>query len=362
MYIPFRFSLTLALLSLCAPLVGAQITDPRDIADCVLWLDGADVDGDFISGGDLVGGTTWMDKSTAGNAHAAQTAANRKPEVVAQVLNDLPVVRFDGSDFMDIDSAAFGMLNGVNGCTMFGLAKSTVRPAMGGQRVLMVSSGTNAAGTRAGLNIFDSFGTSLGGSGDLGLAGRRLDSDGFQRIEGGEAVLAEFVQWTGVFDYASATLKLYVEGVLVTEVTNFQTAGSTSATDSLNIRIGADAALNAVRGLFTGDIAELVAYDRVLADSDRQGVEDYLQDKWFAVPEPAPLTLTISADITGLVKDVTLVASGPPGDYSLVYSEDLASFANEMPVTIPPSGSTEIMLQFTSDRHFIRLQGVTAIP
>ena len=41
---------------------SAQITDPRDLSGNVLWLDGSDVDGDFVPGGSFLNGTTWADK------------------------------------------------------------------------------------------------------------------------------------------------------------------------------------------------------------------------------------------------------------------------------------------------------------
>jgi hypothetical protein len=190
----------------------AQINDPRDLEGNVLWLDGSDVDGDFTPGGNFVEGADRADKSLSGNADARQVSASRRPEVTSNALNDRSVVRFDGSDIMDVDSAAFGMLKDVEGATLFGLAMTSDAASQGGQRVFMISSGTNAAGTRAGLNLYDTFGTSIGGTGEFGLAGRREDSDPFQRIEGGEVIAGEFALWSGVFDYANGRLALYVNG------------------------------------------------------------------------------------------------------------------------------------------------------
>ena len=338
------------------PLVFAQIQAPNDLDNCVLWLDGADVDGDFTEGGAFANGNTWIDKSTAGNAHARQGIANARPEVLSEGLNGLTTVLFDGDDFMDLDSASFGMLNGVEGCTLFGLAKSTVQPARGGQRVLMIASGTNSAATRAGLNMFDSFGDSLGGSGDLGLAGRRLDSDGFQRIEGGEIVLEEFVQWAGIFDYTNQTLSLFAEGELVAQVTNFPTVGSTSPTDSTNIRIGADAALDSVRGLFTGEMAELITYNRTLSETERQEVEEYLNNKWFTEPISLPLSLTIQPSLESATQ-VTLQATGPVGDYILASTSDLEDWDGErLSIEILDGEGWEMNFPFEETSMFFRLE------
>ena len=352
--------ISVVILSISPP-ASAQIQDPRDLSGCVAWLDGADVDGDFLEGGSFTNGTTWVDKSTAANADGSQATPSARPTVVPDGLNERTTVLFDGNDFMDLASASFGMLNSVEGCTLFGLAKSTVQPTRGGQRVLMISSGANSAASRAGLNMFDSFGDSLGGSGDLGLAGRRLDSDGFQRIEGGEVTLGEFVQWTGVFDYANQTLSLYVEGTRVTQVTNFQSPGATSATDSLNIRIGADAALNSVRGTFTGEMAELIAYNRTLSDTERLEVESYLSSKWFPAPPPLALSFAFQPDPTN--RSVTLFASGPLGDYILTSTSDLAHWTMErQEFTISASEGVEIEFPVNEPKKFFRIESVPTSP
>ena len=144
----------------------------------------------------------------------------------------------------------------------------------------MISSGANSAATRAGISLFDSFGTSIGGSGEFGLAGRRLDTDGFQRIEGGDVVAGELASTAGVFNYQDGELTLFVNGQEQTTVDTFQTAGNTSDTDSLNIRVGADAALGSPRGFFNGQIAELIVYDRALSATELADVELYIAQKW----------------------------------------------------------------------------------
>jgi hypothetical protein len=268
------------MLSLLLLLAAPGIGDPTDLPGTVLWLDADDVDGDFSSGGAFVGGTTWVDKSAAGGAHATQSQDARLPVVVAGVQNGRSVVRFDGSnDFMDIAAGAAGMLNGVDGATVFAVVMSAGSTPQT-QRALMIS--TDISGrTRAGLNLYDGFGTSLGGSGDFGVAGRRLDSDPYQRIEGGTAAFGLFYHFHSTLDYSSGTLSLYSRGTKLFSAANFQTPGSASPTDSANIRIGADADFCNCRGWFRGDIAELIVYDRVLTGGERGQVEGYFDVKWF---------------------------------------------------------------------------------
>ena len=257
----------------------AQINDPRDLSGNVLWLDGSDVDGDFVTGGSFVNGTTWIDKSTASNADASQSVASATPTVLSSSFNGLTAVDFDGNDFLDVASTAFGALRNVEGATMIGFLATDVQSSNRALRALMISSGTNSAATRAGINLFDSFGTSVGGTGDFGLAGRRLDSDGFQRIEGGSVTPSELASVTGVFNYLNGEATLLVDGAVETQVP-FQSAGTTSDTDSLNIRVGADAALGSPRGFFNGQIAELIVYDRVLDEAELASVQAYFAQKW----------------------------------------------------------------------------------
>ena len=174
-----------------------QFNDPRDLSGNVLWLDGADVDGDFVNGGSFVNNARWVDKSTAQNADASQGNMVQRPTVVTSPFNNLTAVELDGNDFMDVSDAAFGMLRNVEGATMIGVLTTDRMNSNNALRALMVSSGSNSAATRAGINLYDSFQASSQGSGDFGLAGRRLDSDGFQRIEGGNVVVGELAVMTG---------------------------------------------------------------------------------------------------------------------------------------------------------------------
>jgi len=322
------------------------LSDPRTIPGNILWLDANDVDGNFTTGGSFTDGTQWKDKSSASNASAHQITSANTPSINVNNLNGLNVVTFDGNDYMDIDSGAFGMLRNTTGATVFAVARPTATPTQGGHRVFMVSTGDNSASSRAGFNFFDSFGTSIGGIGDAGLAGRRLDADGYQRINGGDVTLGQFSIWAGEFDYANGAISLYQDGALATTVSSFQTAGNTSDTDSLNIRIGADASLTNARGFFTGDLAELIVYDRVLTDSERALVEQYLSAKWLE----AQIDIMIDGD------DVTLSWPVSPVPWRLTESADLSinSFTPSLEETYQENNETKVT-EPTDQRMFYRL-------
>lgn len=330
-----RIPLILALLLPSTVIAG----EPDDIPGCVLWLDGSDADGDGVAGGSFVAGVTWVDRSGNG-ANAVQATNLRRPQVVASAWNGLSIVRFDGDDFMDVLPSAFGMLNDVGGATLFAVV--TTPSAGSNQRVVMISNGANSGQSRAGLAMFDQFGTSVGGSGDFGAAGRRLDSDGFQRIEGGTITPGALEQYVATFDYGAGHVSLHVAGNLETLATNFQTPGQASPTDSVNIRLGADAALNALRGEFTGDLAEVIVFDRALPDAERQLVEQYLHEKWFSSPVGQSYcnpSVSNSSGLPGAMRafgndlvsanDVTLIAGDlPQNTFGFFLTSRMAGFAS----------------------------------
>ena len=308
----------------------AQITDPRDLPGNVLWLDGSDVDGDFVSGGTFVNGTTWIDKSTASNADASQSTASATPAVLSSSFNGLTAVEFDGNDFLDIASTAFGALRNVEGATMIGFLATDVQSSNRALRALMISSGANSAATRAGISLFDSFGTSVGGTGDFGLAGRRLDSDGFQRIEGGSVIPSELASVTGVFNYLNGEATLLVDGEVETQA-SFQSAGTTSDTDSLNIRVGADAALGSPRGFFNGQIAELIVYDRVLDASELASVQAYFAQKWTMAFLLGDVNRSGVVDFSDITHFIDVLIAGGFQEEADINGDDVVDFSD-----IPP--------------------------
>jgi hypothetical protein len=288
-------------------LAQVAVVDPRDLAGNILWLDGNDVDGDYDPGGSFLEGKRWIDKSTQNNANAGQDIVSNRPTLTLNGPNNLAVVRFDGNDYMDVDSTAFDMLNGASGATLFAVLMTET---LSSQRVFMISTDQSQR-TRAGLNLFDTFGTNISGTGDFGVAGRRLDEDPFQRIEGGTVELGKFNQYAGVLDYANSTVELFVNGNSETSSGGFQSTGLTSATNSENIRLGADAVLGDLRAGFQGEIAELIVYNRALNSIERGMVETYLEQKWLLSTEELSEELYFAQFGNGLGLTSEIVLTNP---------------------------------------------------
>ena len=136
-----------------------------------------------------------------------------------------------------------------------------------------------------------------------------------------------------------------MDGELMTGVNGFQSPGNTSDTDSLNIRLGADASLTDLRGFFTGDLAELIVYDRILLPSERRLVEGYLSAKW---NQPA-------LEIVGDVSDMMLSWPVSPVPWRLETSSDLDDFGTILLTPTQRNHRWELHVPVVDERGFYRL-------
>ena len=90
------------------------------------------------------------------------------------------------------------------------------------------------------------------------LAGRRLNTDGFQFIQSTVNYPLDQYLLTARIDYATADAYLYFDGVQVASDLTFQTAGFTSATDSVAVDLGR---LSNGSLPYTGEVSEFLFYN-----------------------------------------------------------------------------------------------------
>ncbi|MDD3687817.1 MAG: hypothetical protein PHE56_13770, partial [Bacteroidales bacterium] len=193
----------------------------------------------------------WLDRSPNGNL-LTQNSSTNKPLLVDSVINNLPTLRFDGTnDFMDFQTnilqsdAIFSYFfickntKTTNNSTVF----SQYAASQNGRTLLIFNF--------EGLGKFTHFinpGTN---------ANQSITSNNFSIISATNSGIAN-------------NLKLYVNSMPVAN-------GSATSTLNVNSQIGGQQ----LGGYFKGDIAEIIFYDTVLSDTDRQMVERYLHDKYF---------------------------------------------------------------------------------
>lgn len=211
---------------------------PLSIANCILWLDGDDLDGDGYRTGSNEDGLsgnlveTWTDKSGEGN-HASMLYSTWQPVYLDGTLNGNAVVRFDGSD----DYLEFNEIENIR--SAFWVLREE--------------------------NVDENF-----------LLGHSSTYD-FQRNSGG-------VMWHGTYTHVNIRSgNTYVDGTSVNgEVTvlptgntmvSLVTAGDVEANRLVNDR--GSGGRN-----WDGDIAELILYSDPLTDAERLTIENYLRAKW----------------------------------------------------------------------------------
>ena len=254
--------------------IDGALWTPAQLDGVALWLDAAELSG--LSNGDPV--ANWAD-ATANGLAAMQGAVINQPTYRPNVLNGLPVVRFDGGDWLTVANAL--------GITGQPYAQFAVWKAGGALQALMIW----ANNTGLLITDFDN---------DVGIfSGSALfDFDHHA-----------FGQWhlvAGVHNDASSSLT--VDG----QTSTVGSAGAGAPSGELTIGAGiagADRWLN-------GDLAELVITKSALTADERQRIEGYLAHKWglaASLPSTHPYKLAAPA---GAVVRIASIEENPlrPGD------------------------------------------------
>lgn len=220
------------------------VFSPADISGLKLWLKAATIGG---SDNDPV--SSWLDSSGTSN-NASQATSGFRPLYKTNIVNSLPVVRFDGTD----DYMSFGTSPGTV-CTAF----------------VVAALGDVAANQIAFAIILFTPGIWLSA---------RVSSTNWGSFTGNGEMSAGEVLTNGTFNDLEVTsttsgspeTKLYRNG------TQKASTGA-SCTGASGQFIGADANGAPIR-FFKGDIAEIIMYDTVLSSGNRASVEAYLATKY----------------------------------------------------------------------------------
>jgi len=245
------------------------VFSPARYRGMVLWLDG----NSFIGECEGTAVTEWQDVSGQ-DYNAVQSVENRQP-IVVYPFNDTegekdlsrPAVRFDGSDNLVLVDEAKSIASDVSGITMFVVRKAE---RTSGSSMVYTSISTNIANVNQRASSLMSDGKYFA------LAGRRLDDDAYTVLRSNKEGTLNWHIHTNVINYEEANGSIYVDGThLLTN--DFLTEGNTSNTDSLRSTIGSQ---SNDAFFFSGDIAEVIIYNRALSDAERSAVDSYLQGKY----------------------------------------------------------------------------------
>jgi hypothetical protein len=246
---------------------------PADLGDSLaLWLDADDASTITLNGTDVV---QWDDKSGNGR-NASQPTASFQPTYLATGFNGKPTLQTDGSDALELGVTSLGKNVGGLTCAMVGLHPAGVTFTSNANE-LFISTGTNSASTRFAVTP----NPSTSAINHYGIAGRRLDADGYTTVSSSTASLANRGNpWIRIAQraYSDGVANHWTDGTqdMTNEVVGTQGAGNTSDTDSLRTVL-----FNGVSSLPNGSqLSEIVLTHSTMTTDDRQKLEGYLAWKW----------------------------------------------------------------------------------
>ena len=228
-----------------AAAVPPAVFDPASIASLRLWLRGDDIG---VSDGLPV--SLWPDASGYGN-DVEQITGMKQPTFMSAQLGVHSFVRFDGVD----DTLFKASANGFTCAT--------------GHTIIAVMNPTTAA--PFGMAVVTNYACNEMRQGGGGGTAQWMIPSGFNQVDGWDDLTGQWNVWTGTYDVANDLIALWIDGV-----------GQGTSTDAGTLGVG-DIYLGSRTDTYhwIGDIAEVLVFDDVLGNIDRQNVEAYLTAKYF---------------------------------------------------------------------------------
>lgn len=197
--------------------------------------------------------TQFKDRAGNGNHTAVQSTSANQAELIQDAQNGRQVARFDGDDYYLLPSGLYDIPNGNN--TIFVVSRL----------------GLSAAGvTNYLINMTGTGGMFLGQSG--GGFGSYRNSSGSAVLKFGNT-FTNFGITYGARDGVNQYFN-YAEGTATT---------NTNASSVSDISVGSIGALDDSTFGYTGDICEILIYDRYLSTPEVELVNTYLRNKWDTV-------------------------------------------------------------------------------
>jgi type II secretory pathway pseudopilin PulG len=255
-------------------------SDVSSIQGLILWLDAtAEKSFDSAEREDRATIGTWYDINPTMNPNnnAIQTNTGLKPLYVMDAINNLPALKFDGTnDFLKLSSSEMVLSNGApetaNNFTIFVVAKPDSVDVLASES----TSGTIGTNNKEYL-LYPQHGVIYPNISAAG-AGIAMGTNGISVYEHSSSYLPAVLVYATTatkptiveVDYTEKTPSLYVNGSLVRTTTK----GPISYIfPSFSIGGG-------TYGYYSGYIAEIIIYNRVLLNDERESVSKYLSKKW----------------------------------------------------------------------------------
>jgi hypothetical protein len=302
-------ALAAGMMAALAPRVQA---DPPVTGGLTIWLDATDLNGDGNLANNPAAETAvgqWDNKASGYSAlDAIQTTAGYKPKMFRDATTGRDVVRFqrpggqDTAVYLQFNNSSINtLLNSTN--TAFAVARANMGSDNGPGSSAFVFA---RPGYHSGVYFSGyPFGTSVNAVRTLGASGTTAISASLSQYHDTLTVISRIV-WGSTSGSGPSTIQMWKR----------DGSGSAASAQSQNantalwhhnsgniLRLGCANAPPSgyVQGL-TGDIGEILIYNRALSESERAQVEDYLAGRWIT-DYSALLPVTINAG-AGRVRDV----------------------------------------------------------
>jgi len=242
------------------PLIPGIIDSSKSkgpIAGYSVWLDASDASTFTYSSGSVV--SQWSDKSVNGN-NATMATVSAQPSRVTNILNGLPVVRFDGTtDVMDLPGAT------LSNKTSFSMFWVMVPRALGSNYYPSISGidGSNDVGAFHFINS-----SAKGASYPFYGNG----ASGWGTYDG-----------TSSLTYSVGTgyeMEFHANGSTFNVIRGGTTEGSGAVGSAQPFSVVRIANQNSIPRFAQFDFAEILIYPTVLSAPNQASVRSYLQTKW----------------------------------------------------------------------------------
>lgn len=325
---------------LSADFIGDNTVPTNTIPNCIAWLDAYDNSTLTSVGTNL---TVWADKSGTGN-----NATNSGNYPSTNLNTFLPLlayggqhtVSFLGSNWLNVDLSS--LANNLNGYTVIAVDVADFATSTYGKYF---------------------FGSSFNGA-DATLHDGYSSPNSFKFAQ-----YSDDLNWTAPANFTSSTPRLWTsrldgsafQNIFLNGVLQASRVANAPPGNIINGSIGRGNGAN-----YTGDLAEILVYNRGLSDSERIMVEQYLTQKWlsnsrgfttpFTVVENLPATLAITPGPTG---NVTLKLTGTPGfQYRILATSTLtqpfSSWQGVATNTLDGSGTWQLIVTNNVPYRFYR--------
>lgn len=237
------------------PVDTGMIGTPAIISGCVLWLkSNAGITKD---GSNRV--SNWS--NSCGSSNATQAGSTRQPLFVDNALNSTPILRFDGvDDYMS----------------------TSVVPATGANPRTLVAVVTNTQNTAVNYLHILHYGTASVSDATYGITSRTANTNSIGNHYWGSGFLSSQIATSNplilIMGYGSNRDELWVNGTAKGSLTKTLATGSNSGI-LIGTRVNP-----AEYGKF--DIAEIIAYNKLLSSTERKNIEQYLSQKYNITVNP----------------------------------------------------------------------------